>query len=211
MTGQRLDSRAIAELIVRRDRAFRQLVLEVGPPPRARHVPVRDRFANLVQSITFQLLATAAATTIHTRVLEVCGGQPDVATLLTTDLDDLRSAGLSGTKAQAMIDLARHVADGRIRLDRHGWMDDQAVIDEVTAVRGIGPWTAQMYLMFTLARPDVWPTGDFGVRNGWSRLHGLDEIITERDLRDAGSLFAGVRSSVAFYCWALVDAPAKGQ
>ena len=179
----------------------------IGPPPAPRPAPVRDRFASLVQSISFQLLATAAATTIHRRVVNVCGGEPTVSTLLVMDAARLRSAGLSQVKAEAMIDLARHVDDGRINLARHGYMSDHEVIREVTAVRGIGPWTAQMYLMFTLARPDVWPTGDYGIRNGWSRIHGLDEIIDERSLRDAGESFIGFRTAVAFYCWRVVDGP----
>ncbi len=166
-----------------------------------------DRFASLVRSISFQLLATAAATTIHRRVLEVLDGNATVDTLLTMDVASLRSAGLSRAKAEAMIELAGHVHDGRIRLERHGYMSDHEIIREVTAVRGIGPWTAQMYLMFTLARRDVWPAGDFGVRNGWSQLHGLDEIIAERSLRDAGTAFEGFRSSVAHYCWRVVDGP----
>ncbi len=201
----------VAQLIARRDPAFRELVRRVGPPPAPRPAPVSERFASLVRSISFQLLATAAATTIHRRVVEVCDGEPSVATLRAMDVTRLRSAGLSRVKAEAMIELANHVHDGRIRLDRHGYMDDHDVIREVTAVRGIGPWTAQMYLMFTLARRDVWPAGDFGVRNGWSQLHGLTEMIDERALRDAGAAFEGFRSAVAFYCWRVVDGPVTGR
>lgn len=197
----------VAELIARRDPAFRPLVQLVGPPPLPRPAPVRDRFPSLVRSISFQLLATAAATTIHRRVVEACDGEPTVPALLAMDVARLRAAGLSRVKAEAMIDLAKHVDDGRIRLERHGHMSDHDVIHEVTAVRGIGPWTAQMYLMFTLGRRDVWPATDFGVRNGWSQLHGLDEMIDERALRDAGAQFEGYRSAVAHYCWRVVDGP----
>ena len=197
----------VAQLIAHRDPAFDTLIRSVGPPPWPRPAPVHERFASLVRSISFQLLATAAATTIHRRVLDVCGGEPTVATLLTMNVDRLRSAGLSRTKAEAMIELAQHVHDGRIRLERHGRMSDHDVMHEVTAVRGIGPWTAQMYLMFTLARRDVWPSSDFGVRNGWSQLHGLDEMIDERTLRDLGTMFEGYRSAVAHYCWRVVDGP----
>ncbi len=211
MTRPNVDPEAVSRLIARRDPAFRRYVRAFGPPPAPRRAPVADRFPSLIESISFQLLATAAATTIHRRVVQVCGGRPTVDALLATEVGDLRSAGLSRTKAEAMIDLARHVADGRIRLERHGRMSDDEVIAEVTAVRGIGPWTAQMYLMFTLARPDVWPTGDFGVRSGWSRIHGLDTPISERELREAGSTFAGYRSAVAFYCWRIVDGPVGAQ
>jgi 3-methyladenine DNA glycosylase/8-oxoguanine DNA glycosylase len=83
-------------------------------------------------------------------------------------------------------------------------MDDHEILSEVTAVRGIGPWTAHMYLMHTMARRDVWPAGDYGVRSGWSIVHDLDEIISERDLALEGDRFTGVRSAVAWYCWQAV-------
>jgi len=100
--------------------------------------------------------------------------------------------------------LAERTLDGRIHLAQHGTMSDHDVLSDVVAVRGIGPWTAQMYLMHTLARHDIWPPGDFGVRNGWSQLHELDEIISEADLRRAGDVFTGVRSDVAWYCWEVI-------
>jgi DNA-3-methyladenine glycosylase II len=83
-------------------------------------------------------------------------------------------------------------------------MSDDEVIAEVTKVHGVGPWTTQMYLMHTLGRRDVWPVGDFGVRYGWSLLHDLDEMITEKELRGRGDSFAGMRSDVAWYCWRAV-------
>ena len=83
-------------------------------------------------------------------------------------------------------------------------MSDHDVLTDVVAVKGIGPWTAQMYLMHTLARHDVWPAGDLGVRNGWTQLHALDELVSEPDLKSYGDVFAGVRSDVAWYCWEAV-------
>ena len=103
-----------------------------------------------------------------------------------------------------MVLLAEEVLAQRVRLHYHGRMSDEEIVRDVVAVRGIGPWTAQMYLMSTLARPDVWPTGDYGVRNGWSLLHGLDEIVSEAQLRIAGERFVGVRTSVSWYCWEAV-------
>jgi DNA-3-methyladenine glycosylase II len=194
----------ITAVIGRRDRAFRSVIAEAGPPPQWRSARVDERYAALVRSITFQLLATNAADTIHGRVRDLCDGRVTVDAVLAAGADRLRAAGLSRTKAQAMVDLAEGVRDGRVRLGRHGRMSDAEVVADVTAVRGIGPWTAQMYLMHTLARPDVWPAGDFGVRNGWTILHDLDEIIAESDLRAEGEKFAGVRSAVAWYCWQAV-------
>jgi DNA-3-methyladenine glycosylase II len=199
-----------AALIVRRDRAFKTLVANVGPPPTFSRVRVDERFATLIRSITFQLLATKAANTIHRRVQDVCGDRVTPDSVRAAGIARLRAVGLSGTKAAAMVDLAEHVADGRVRLGAHGRMSDDEVMREVTAVHGIGPWTAEMYLMFTLGRPDVWPVLDLGVRRGWSLLHGLDEMITSQDLRAHGERFAGVRSSVAWYCWATVDDDAWG-
>jgi 3-methyladenine DNA glycosylase/8-oxoguanine DNA glycosylase len=194
-----------AALIVKRDRSFRRLVAHVGPPPAFRRVRVDQRFATLVRSITFQLLATKAANTIHARVREACGGVVSVESIHAAGYERLRGVGLSGTKASAMIDLANHVRDGRVRLEAHGRMSDEEVMREVTAVHGIGPWTAEMYLMFTLGRPDVWPVLDLGVRRGWSVVHGLEEMVSSAELRGHGERFAGFRSGVAWYCWATAD------
>jgi DNA-3-methyladenine glycosylase II len=194
----------IAADIARRDRAFRAVVDLAGPVPSRRPAPVSDRFPTLISSITSQLLATKAANTIHARVIEACGGDVTIDSVLGAGPDALRAAGLSRTKAAAMLDLAAHARDGRLRLDRHGRMSDDEVIAEVTKVHGVGPWTTHMYLMHTLGRRDVWPVGDFGVRYGWSLLHDLDEMITEKELRGRGDRFAGMRSDVAWYCWRAV-------
>jgi DNA-3-methyladenine glycosylase II len=194
----------IARAIAKRDRAFRRVVLHAGKPPARRNARVEERFPSLARSIVFQLLATSAATTIHARVTQACGGAVSDDSILQTGYDDLKSAGLSRTKAEAIIDLAEHVRDRRVDVARHGRMSDAEIANEVTAVRGIGPWTAQMYLMNTMARPDVWPVGDFGVRNGWSILHDLNEMISETELRRAGEMFEGMRTEVAWYCWQAV-------
>jgi 3-methyladenine DNA glycosylase/8-oxoguanine DNA glycosylase len=193
-----------AAYIAKRDRAFTPIIELAGLPPRRRNAPVDERFGSLVRSITFQLLTTKAAGTIHGRVHELCDNSVSVENILGVGVDQLRSAGLSRTKAQAMVDLAKKVRDQQVQLARHGRMSDLEILREVTTVRGIGPWTGQMYLMNTLARTDVWPVGDFGVRSGWSLLHGDEEIITENELRVAGEKFKGVRTAVAWYCWEAV-------
>jgi 3-methyladenine DNA glycosylase/8-oxoguanine DNA glycosylase len=165
---------------------------------------VAERFPSLISSITSQLLATSAARTIHARVVDACGGVVTTRSVLEAGPEALRAAGLSRTKAAAMIDLARHASDGRVNIARHGRMSDFEVIEEITAVHGVGPWTTHMYLMHTLGRRDVWPTGDYGVRQGWSLIHGLEELITEKELRPHGEPFIGVRSDVAWYCWQAV-------
>jgi len=126
------------------------------------------------------------------------------AHIIATGPEKLREAGVNRTKAQAMVDLAHEVRDSRVNLSRHGRMSDDEIVRDVAAVRGIGPWTAQMYLISTMSRPDVWPIGDYGVRVGWTLLHGLDETISEKDLLVAGERFVGARTSVAWYCWEAV-------
>lgn len=204
MTGRR-NTREIAAFIVQRDPAFAALVLAVGPPPARRSAKVEQRFAHLVRSITFQLLATKAATTIHARVEALCDRDVTPTTILRVGHERLRDAGLSNAKAAAMIDLARRTREGELRLDRHGRLRDDDVLREVVAVRGVGPWTAQMYLMHTLARRDVWPVGDHGVRAGWSLVHEYHDIIDARALNTEGDLFVGERSAVAWYCWRAVE------
>jgi 3-methyladenine DNA glycosylase/8-oxoguanine DNA glycosylase len=193
-----------AAYIIKRDRKFEPIIRFAGLPPGRRNGPVDERFGSLIRSITFQLLTTKAAGTIHGRVHELCGDTVNVEAILNVGVDQLRGAGLSRTKAQAMVDLAQRVRDQEVRLAHHGRMSDADILREVTTVRGIGPWTGQMYLMNTLARADVWPVGDFGVRSGWSLLHQHDEIISEQELRGAGEKFVGVRSAVAWYCWEAV-------
>jgi 3-methyladenine DNA glycosylase/8-oxoguanine DNA glycosylase len=195
----------VAAFIASRDRAFTPIIALAGPPPlRRRAAAVDARFPALVRSITHQLLATSAATTIHGRVVDACGGVVTMDTIIATGPQRLRDAGLNRTKAQAMVDLAHDVRDARVNLSRHGRMSDDEIVRDVASVRGIGPWTAQMYLISTMSRPDVWPVGDYGVRVGWSLLHGLDETISEKDLAVAGERFAGARTSVAWYCWEAV-------
>lgn len=195
----------VAAFIAKRDRAFKPIVALAGPPQlRRRAAAVDVRFPSLVRSITHQLLATRAATTIHGRVVDACGGVVNVHTIIATGPEKLRGAGLNRTKAQAMVDLAHDVRDSRVNLSRHGRMSDDEIVRDVASVRGIGPWTAQMYLISTMSRPDVWPFGDYGVRVGWSILHGLDETISEKDLQVAGERFAGQRTSAAWYCWEAV-------
>lgn len=178
----------------------------IGPGPRA-----QDRFAALAQSIAYQQLAGRAAATIWGRVVAAVGEPFTPATVLATDPAVLRAAGLSGAKTAALLDLAAKCADGTVRLERVGRMDDAAVIEHLTVVRGIGPWTAQMFLLFDLRRLDVWPTGDYGVRAGFARAFGLPELPSERELAVLGEPFAPYRSVLAWWCWRETDTVTPGQ
>ena len=101
--------------------------------------------------------------------------------------------------------MADKTLDGTINVNKHGRMSDEAIVQELVQVRGIGPWTAQMYLMNDLGRYDVWPTLDYGVRNGWSKMHGYDEMISVKELVNAADHLTPYRSSVAWYCWQAAD------
>ena len=174
--------------------------------------PVARRFHDLAESIAYQQLNGTAAATIWGRVRAATG--EDVVTpggILSRSVDELRACGLSGSKTRSMLDLAERVAAGEISLDRIGRFDDEQVVDALTPVWGIGRWTAQMFLMFTLGRLDVWPTGDYGVRAGYARAWGLDAHPTERELAELGAPFTGARSLVAWYCWRAADSNESGR
>ena len=163
-----------------------------------------DYFASLARSILFQQLAGRAAAAIHARFVEAIGGKVTPSAVLATSPETLRAAGLSGNKAAAIIDLATKAADGTVPLHDLDTLDDEELISRLSAVRGIGRWTAEMFLLFELRRPDIWPIDDYGVRNGWSLMHSLPETIKPRALQAEGDRFRPYRSVVAWYCWQAV-------
>lgn len=166
-----------------------------------------EPFAHLVRSIVFQQLAAAAASAIHGRVVAALGGAVDPAAVCRTAEVDLRAAGLSASKLRAIRDLATRVDGGQLRIDATelAGLDDQAVVERLTQVWGIGRWTAQMFLMFRLARPDVWPVGDLAVRVAWARIHALDERPTARELEPAADHLRPWRSAATWYCWRALE------
>ena len=199
-------SLALAEL----DPVMADLVALHGPMKVSRRPAVDLRFEQLAESIAYQQLAGRAAATIWGRVRGLYGPGPlDPAAVLATPEESLRAAGLSGAKTAAMLDLARHVDDGTLMLDRAGRLPDEVVIDQLVQVRGIGRWTAQMFLIFTLHRIDVWPVGDYGVRSGYGNAYALGEAPTERELAELGERFRPYRSVAAWYCWRSVDSPGR--
>jgi DNA-3-methyladenine glycosylase II len=169
-----------------------------------------DYFGSLANAIVFQQLAGRAAAAIHRRMVEAIGGRVTPEALLAAGTDTLRGAGLSRNKAAALLDLADKALDGTVPLAGIEAFDDEEIIRRLTAVRGIGPWTAEMFLLFELGRPDVWPVDDFGVRNGWSLIHQLPEMIKPRELQAAGEPFRPYRSALALYCWHAVHV-SRGQ
>ena len=121
--------------------------------------------------------------------------------MLDLPVETLRVAGLSGNKAASIRDLSQKVLDGTVELHRMNRLSDDAVIAELVTVRGIGRWTAEMFLMFQLGRLDVWPVDDFGVRKGYGALHAMTEMPTPKALLPLGDQYHPHRSVAAWYCW----------
>ena len=172
-----------------------------GPARLPSPVPVAARFASLAESIAYQQLNGTAAATIWGRTVAALDGDVTPAAVLACGPERLRACGLSGAKTASLLDLAERSARGEIPFGTIGRLPDEEVIAALVHVRGIGRWTAHMFLMFTLGRLDVWPTGDYGVRNGYALCWGLDRMPTERELEPLGDRFRGARSLVAWYCW----------
>lgn len=196
-------NRATAEL-ARRDPALGRVIADAGPWQRGKPNP-DGPFGALVRSIAFQQLAGAAARTIHGRFRTLVAGPLTPPAVLSIAEEDLAAAGLSASKRAAIRDLATKVVDGTVRLERLGRMSDEAIVEMLCGVRGIGVWTAQMLLLFELRRPDVWPTGDLAVRAGYALMHDLAESPTPKELEVLGEGYRPWRSVAAHYCWEAVQ------
>ena len=167
--------------------------------------PLPDSFAALVRSIMYQQLAGAAASTIHGRFLKLFSDGLSPAAVLALPAGAMRSAGVSGAKAAAIADLALKVGDGTLPLHDVDALSDDELVARLVLVRGVGRWTAEMFLMFQLGRLDVWPVDDYGVRKGWALAHKLKEPPAPRLLQAEGDRFRPYRSIAALYCWRAVD------
>jgi DNA-3-methyladenine glycosylase II len=193
--------REAALILAERDPVLAGLVEEFGPP-RFFRPPGGTHFATLVISITYQQLAGAAARAIHGRLVLALGGDVSPERLLATPTAELRAAGLSNAKVASLQDLAAKVLDGTVVLEprRLARLSDEEIVARLSAVRGIGKWSAEMFLMIQLRRPDVWPTGDLGVRKGFGLAWHIP-TPTPKELDKLGEPFRPYRSTVAWYCW----------
>ena len=196
-----------AAVLAARDPGLARLVKHYGPPRFGGRTAAGDRFAVLASAILYQQLAGKAAAAIHGRFVAAVGGEVTPASVLATPTDGLRGAGLSGAKAAAVRDLAEKVTSGEVALERIGRLSDEDVVAHLIRVRGIGRWTAEMFLLGTLGRLDVWPVGDYGVRAGFATAWGLPEISTPAVLTECGEKYRPYRSVVAWYCWKVADNP----
>lgn len=191
-------------MLAERDPVLARLVAEAGLPKF--RPPAETHFAALVRSIVYQQLAGAAAAAIHGRLVLALGGELTPGRVAATPAEALRAAGLSGAKAASLQDLAAKVLDGTVVLDRRRLTreGDEEVVARLSTVRGIGKWSAEMFLMFQLRRMDVWPTGDLGVRKGFGLAWQIP-TPTPKQLELLGVPYRPYRSVVAWYCWRAVQ------
>jgi DNA-3-methyladenine glycosylase II len=165
-----------------------------------------DEYGALLRSIVGQQLSVKAARSIYTRLTDMFGGRtPSPAELLAADPEEVRSVGLSRPKVKYIRDLAQHVEDGSLHLESLDDMTDEAVIAELTAVKGLGEWTAHMFLMFHLRRPDVLPVGDLGIRRAVERQYGLEGMPDAETLERLGERWAPYRTLASLYLWHSLD------
>jgi DNA-3-methyladenine glycosylase II len=196
----RVSPTAAARALAERDPVMARLIAEAGPPrlraPRGTH------FDALVRSIVYQQLAGSAAAAIHGRLVRLLDDHVEPDRVLAASDAELRSVGLSANKAASIRDLAVKVVDGTVILDprRLARKPDEEVIARLSTVRGIGRWTAEMFLLFQLRRLDVWPTGDLGVRRGYALAHDIP-MPSPKELDGYGDVYRPYRSIAAWYCW----------
>ena len=188
-------------LLSRRDPVIRELIRKHGRCglAGAQHL---DPFRALTHAIISQQLSTKAAATIAARVDALLGGTPTPTAVAGVSDPQLRAAGLSGQKVRYLRDLCARIQDGSLPLDRLHRLDDAAVIEALTQVKGIGRWTAEMFLMFRLHRPDVLPVGDLGIVKAVQRAYGLRKAPDPRRLTRIGEPWRPFRSIACWYLWA---------
>ena len=191
-------------LLARRDPILRDLIREHGPCglADAQHT---DPFRALVSAIISQQLSTKAAATIKARLDALVGGQLNAKRLAAVDDVALRGVGLSRQKIAYLRDLSDRVSRGDLALDALDGMADEAVVEALTSVKGIGRWTAEMFLMFRLHRPDVLPLGDLGIVKAVQRAYGMRKVPTPARLTKLGEQWRPYRSVACWYLWASLE------
>jgi DNA-3-methyladenine glycosylase II len=201
---KRVSHAEAAGVLASRDPVLAGLVQVAGPIRIGRRTG--SHFAGLVEAIVYQQLAGPAARAIHRRLVAALHDDVQPEAVLALSDETLRAAGLSANKARSLRDLAAKALDGTVVLSPRGLsrQSDEEVIARLSTVRGIGPWTAQMFLIFRLRRLDVWPTGDFGVRQGYG-LAWKVPMPTARELEPLGDPYRPYRTVVAWYCWRAVE------
>jgi DNA-3-methyladenine glycosylase II len=191
---------AAARILAERDPVIARLLEQTGLPRLSR--PLESHFATLVRAIVYQQLAGRAAAAIHGRLIAALGGDVQPEALIALSDETLRAVGLSKAKVMSLRDLAAKVLDGTVVLSPPALAreSDEEIIARLSAVRGIGRWTAEMFLLFRLRRQDVWPVGDLGIRRGYGLAWHIP-TPTARELEPLGDPYRPYRSVLAWYCW----------
>jgi DNA-3-methyladenine glycosylase II len=195
---------ASAAYIVSADPRWKPIINRFGPCELG---PSRDRFWTLVRSVVAQQISSKAAKSISGKLLAEIGSPATPEALLDLGEMRLRGFGLSGVKARYVLNLAGAVQSGEVPLKRFGRMSDEDIVAALTQVKGIGVWTAEMFLIFALNRPDVFPVGDLGIRSGLQRFHGLEEPPHPRDCHPLGEAWRPHRTLAMWYLWRLCESP----
>ena len=187
--------------LMKKDRVMRRLVPQFGS---ARLESRGDAFVTLARSIIGQQISVKAAQTVWDRFAALA---PRVtpASVLALDVDAMRQAGLSARKVEYLFDLAKHFSEKRIQVKKWPELSDEEIISELIAIRGIGQWTAEMFLIFYLMRPDVLPLDDVGLINGVRKLYFSDEAVSRSELREVAAAWAPYRSVATWYIWRSLD------
>jgi DNA-3-methyladenine glycosylase II len=191
--------------LARRDRVMKRLIPSFGE---ARLQSRGDAFTTLARSIVGQQISVKAAQSVWTRFVELAAPhslplQP--AQVLAVSVEQLRAAGLSARKSEYLHDLSRHFGDGRVHVAQWQQMDDEAIIAELVAIRGIGRWTAEMFLIFHLMRPNVLPLDDVGLLRGISLNYFSGEPVSRAEAREVAEAWAPYRSVATWYIWRSLD------
>lgn len=193
----------------RRDRVLKKLIPQFG---QTRLQSRGDAFTTLARSIVGQQISVKAAQSVWDRFVVTLGNATDAtiprvepADVQALSIDIMRSAGLSGRKCEYLLDLARHFGTGLVHVDHWRDMDDEAIINELVAIRGIGRWTAEMFLIFHLMRPNVLPLDDLGLLKGISQSYFSGEPVSRAEAREVGEAWAPYRSVATWYIWRSLD------
>lgn len=183
-------------------------LIEQHGPYRPR--PAMDHYESLLRTVMFQQLNGRAASAIQDRWMALYGGRyPTPSELLATTDEAFRSVGVSRQKTGYLRDIAGRTLSGALDLQGIEDLPDEEIVSQVTAVNGLGEWSAHMFLMFQLGRPDVLPTGDFGVRNGMRIAYGLPDMPSPARAREIGAAWAPYRSVGSWYMWRAVEGIAE--
>jgi DNA-3-methyladenine glycosylase II len=191
--------------LAKRDRVMRKLIPQFGE---ARLQNRGDAFTTLARSIVGQQVSIRAAQTVWDRLTTLVGAQPlrmTPAAVVQKTADELRTAGLSARKVGYLLDLSQHFEDGTVHERQWQHMEDEAVIDELVAIRGIGRWTAEMFLIFHLMRPNVMPLDDLGLMKGIAQNYFSGEPVSRAQAREVGDAWEPFKSVATWYVWRTLD------